>query len=290
MKSCAFFVARRSQAAGHASLLASRIHKLLISQDLLQGSGIGSINCAMYYDNNWAVVTPMANESRDFAPFVADLARMLDRLTGGTVYFVVDKASKDNTLELCQALSAKDSRFKTVWAPENKNVVDAYIRGYREAFQNGHILIIEMDAGMSHDPKALPMFLRVLNEGNSCAFGSRFINGGSMVDSPLVRRSLSKVGTLLSNTLLGSSMYDMTSGFQGFHRSVVEKILAYSLRSRAHFYQTELRYLLRHERFAEIPIHYQAPSPSVSRKAIVNSLAVLFYYFMKRLSFQAVRI
>jgi len=239
----------------------------------------------MKYD--FAVVIPMANESEDFNPFVSSLTTVLDKLKCGKIYFVIDKVSKDNTLELSNNLSAKDNRFTTIWSPENKNIVDAYLRGYKEALKNKHEFIIEMDAGLSHDPKALPMFLRILNEGNECAFGSRFINGGSICDSSWKRTFLSKFGTILSNFLLGTKMYDMTSGFQGFHANIVEKIVAYGLLSKAHFYQTELRYLLRKTRFAEIPIHYRAPSPSVSKKAICNSINVLFHYFFLRLNFKS---
>lgn len=214
------------------------------------------------------------------------MTKVLDDYATGTVYLVIDNVSKDNTLSLSQQLSKKDERFKTVWAPENKNVVDAYMRGYKEALKNKHELIIEMDAGLSHDPRALPMFLRILNEGNECAFGSRFINGGSITDSNWKRKFLSRSGSMLSNILLGTKMYDMTSGFQGFHIDVVEKFVNYKLLSEAHFYQTELRYLLRKTRFAEIPIHYKAPSPSVSKKAISNSFKVLFYYYFQRLKLQ----
>lgn len=236
---------------------------------------------------NFAVVIPMANEQEDFQPFVSSLIEVLNLLECGKVYFVVDKVSKDNTLELCKSLSNSDNRFVTVWAPENKNVVDAYINGYKAALKEKHKFIIEMDAGLSHDPKALPMFLRVLNEGNECAFGSRFINGGSIFDSTWKRTFLSRFGTILSNLLLGTKMYDMTSGFQGFHANIVEKFVEYGLLSKAHFYQTELRYLLRKSRYAEIPIHYRAPSPSVSKKAIVNSFNVLFHYFVLRLKFKS---
>jgi dolichol-phosphate mannosyltransferase len=236
----------------------------------------------MYFDNNWAVIVPMANEEQEFDLLVNALKDALNRLRSGTVYFIIDKASKDRTLELSQALSQQDSRFITVFAPENKNVVDAYLRGYREAYNAGHEFIIEMDAGLSHDPRALPMFLRVLNEGNECAFGSRFINGGSTADSAWKRRFLSKFGTILSTIFLGTKMKDMTSGYQGFHRSIVEKFLAYPLKSKAHFYQTELRYLLRYSRYMEVPIHYRAPSPSVSEKAIKNSIACLIYYTKDR--------
>jgi dolichol-phosphate mannosyltransferase len=235
---------------------------------------------------NFAVVVPMANESEGFSPFITELKKSLDFLESGTVYFVIDNASKDNTLNLCKALSDADKRFITVWAPENKNVVDAYIRGYREAVLH-HDFVIEMDAGLSHDPSALPMFLRVLNEGNDCAFGSRFINGGSIWQSSVYRTFLSKTGTILSNLLLGTRMKDMTSGYQGFHAEVVQDLLNYQLLSKAHFYQTEVRYLLRKRRYIEVPIHYRAPSPSVSQNAVFNSIQVLFYYFFKRLTFRS---
>jgi len=242
----------------------------------------------MKYD--FAVIIPMANEQEDFHPFISSLIRELDILDCGTVYFVVDNVSRDNTLNLCEDLSEKDNRFKTIWAPENRNIVDAYIRGYKEAFNNKHDLIIEMDAGLSHDPRAIPMFLRVLNEGNECAFGSRFINGGSIWESTWKRTFLSKFGTIISNILLGTRMYDLTSGYQGFHASVVQKILNYRLLSEAHFYQTEIRYLLRKSRFAEVPIHYRAPSPSVSKKAIQNSIKVLLHYFILRISGRSAKI
>lgn len=241
----------------------------------------------MYYYKNWAIVVPMANEESDFVPFINMINFVIDELNPGNVYFIIDKVSNDRTLELCQSLSAKDPRYVTVWAPENRNVVDAYVKGLRVAYEAGHDIIIEMDAGLSHDPRAIPMFLRVLNEGNDCAFGSRFINGGSMGDSPFKRRLLSKTGTVLANILLQTKLHDMTSGFQGFHRDVVAKIINHPFKSTAHFYQTELRYLLRKHKIFEVPIHYSAPSPRVSKKAIRNAYQTLFHYFLLNLQGKA---
>jgi dolichol-phosphate mannosyltransferase len=237
----------------------------------------------MYLYTNWAATIPMANEEEDFKAFVDLLKRVMDVIGTGKIYFVIDNASKDKTLELARALENEDKRFEVIWAPENKNVVDAYLKGFQVAYDNGHDIIIEMDAGLSHDPRALPMYLRVLNEGNECAFGSRFIKDGSMGDSPWRRRLLSKSGTILANLLLGTHLYDMTSGYQGFHREIIGKLLKYPLKSKAHFYQTEVKYLLRKHRIAEIPIHYQAPSPRVSSKAIKNAYATLFWYFIQRI-------
>lgn len=236
---------------------------------------------------NFALVIPLANESEEFQLLADAVIEMLAKLKTGCVYFVVDKASKDNTLELCRNLSANDKRFKTVFEPLNKNVVDAYVRGYKEAYENGHEFIIEMDAGLSHDPASVPLFLEAYKAGYECAFGSRFIKGGSMDDSNFKRKFLSLTGTVLSNIMLGTKLHDMTSGYQGFKREVVKQILDYGLLSKAHFYQTEVRYLLRKKSYLEIPIHYKAPSPSVSQGAIKDSIKLLFYYFSKRISFSA---
>ncbi len=235
------------------------------------------------YPNNWAVVIPLANEEAELPEFTALLRLVMDEMGGGTAYFVVDRVSKDRTLECCEELGRLDPRLITKWIPENRNVVDAYINGFRAALKDGHEIIIEMDGGLSHDPRAIPGFLRALNEGNDCAFGSRYMNGGSMVDSPLRRRILSKGGTILARWLLGSRLADMTSGYQAFRRSVLFKVVDYPLRSKAHFYQTELRHLLRNAKLIEVPIHYRAPSPRVSQGAIRNALSVLFYYFLRRL-------
>ncbi len=239
---------------------------------------------------NFAVIVPMANEEDTFHSFTKVLVQTLDHLQGGKVFIVVDTVSTDNTLELCKSLSASDKRFITIWAPENKNVVDAYIRGYKEAMLSGSEIIIEMDAGLSHDPQALPTFLQAFEEDYECLFGSRFVTGGSLKDTNWYRTFLSRIGTLLANTLLGTEMKDMTSGFQGFHTSIVKQFCDYNLLSKAHFYQTELRYLLRYKIYKEIPINYKAPSPRVSSKAIRNSLSVLMHYFFLRITFKAASI
>jgi dolichol-phosphate mannosyltransferase len=59
----------------------------------------------MYFDSNWAVITPLANEEKDFDAFISEFTKVLNKLGSGKVYLVVDKASKDRTLELCRELS-----------------------------------------------------------------------------------------------------------------------------------------------------------------------------------------
>lgn len=230
------------------------------------------------HNPRFSICIPMANEEDSFQDFIDSLTKVIDNYSNVSVYLVVDKASTDSTPRLCEELQAKDSRFHYVWAPENKNVVDAYLRGFREAMLNKPEFIIEMDGGGSHDPRALHAFVRAMCEGNECAFGSRYINGGSMIGSPFKRRFLSKFGSFVARVVLGCPMKDATSGYEAFSYEVMEKILAYPLRSKAHFYQTELRYLLRKRNWIEVPIHYTSPSPRVSKSALKNARQCLLYY------------
>lgn len=229
----------------------------------------------------FAICIPMANEEESFSSFIDLLNSVIIDYPGASVYLVVDKASTDATPELCYRLADTDSRYKYVWAPENRNVVDAYLRGFAEAMKEQPDFIVEMDGGGSHDPRALHAFIRAMNEGNECAFGSRYINGGSMVGSPFCRRFLSKFGSKVARWLLGCPMRDCTSGYEAFSAEVMQKILSYPLRSKAHFFQTELRYLLRRRNWIEIPIHYTSPSPRVSAQAISNARSCLVYYTLR---------
>lgn len=237
----------------------------------------------MDYSKKIGIVIPIANEADTFYQFIARLKKTIDRLDKVKVYLILDNASKDNSLQLSKDLEKEDKRFITVFAPQNTNVVDAYLRGYSEAYKMGNDWIVEMDAGLSHEPEEILTFLEFLDKGYDCVYGSRFIEGGKMLNCSFKRKILSKYGTYFSNVLLGTDYHDMTSGFQGFKSDVVKKLLDYKLKSKAHFFQTEVKYLLRNFKFVEIPITYSSPSPRVSTKSILNSIHVLCYYFKERL-------
>jgi dolichol-phosphate mannosyltransferase len=239
---------------------------------------------------SFAIIVPMANEENDFNDFIRTLIQVLNTLGEGKVYLVTDLASTDRTPQLCSTLSQSDSRFIHHHEPANKNVVDAYLAGYRVAHLNRHDFYIEMDAGLSHQPSQLPQFLHFLNLKYDCVFGSRYMQGGSVSNSTFGRQFLSKAGTLVTNVLLGTRLKDMTSGYQALSDEVVALLINYPFRSKAHFYQTEVRYLLRHKKQVEIPIHYSSPSKRIQWSSISNALRVLGYYWFKRITFSSKQI
>ncbi len=222
------------------------------------------------------IISPMANERDNCVAFVK--AVLKEASVFGDVLFlaILDNASKDGTVEILREFEKTEPRFRVVWAPENRGVVDAYIRGYREALATGMPWILEIDAGFSHKPHDLPNFFGAMASGYDIVFGSRFCRGGKITDSSFVRYLISRGGTILTNILVGTKLADMTSGYQMFQRHALQQIVDRGIKSRGHFFQTEMKVYARKMNVTEVPIHYSAASKSVNSKSIKDAFRRLF--------------
>ena len=131
---------------------------------------------------------------------------------------------KDRTEEIIREKAKQTGRVKCIFYKESTGVISCYLEGFRQALKDGAERILEMDGGGSHMPSEIPQFLDKLEEGYDCVWGSRFTKGGSMREQVLYRRILSWGGTFLANLVLGTKLQDMTSGFEGFQREVLENM------------------------------------------------------------------
>lgn len=220
-----------------------------------------------------AVVTPLANEARTIESFLDQVIARLG--THDKIFCVLDTISKDGTRDKIDAYSRKEPRVVLIWAPENRCVVDAYFRGYHAAYDAGAQYILEMDGGMSHLPVEIPRFLEKLEQGYDYVGGCRFMPGGSH-RGQLSRRLISWGGTVLANLLLGTTMRDMTSGFELFSRKAMALVLAQGVRSRAHFFQTEIKFMLRDSNWVEVPITYTNTSNGFGGASVTEALRHLW--------------
>jgi dolichol-phosphate mannosyltransferase len=228
------------------------------------------------------IVCPMANEGDNAARFVRAVLARCAGFRSIAFFAVVDRASTDNTLQMLQELARVEPNLVVVWAPENRCVVDAYVRGYREAFAAESDWILEIDAGFSHQPEDIPQFWDRMEKGYDCVFGSRFLPGARFSDRSLKRYFVSRIGTLLTNAFLGTRLTDMTSGFELFSRGALEMVLRRGVHSRAHFFQTEIKVYCRKLNVTEVPIHYRSPSPRLTSHAIFDALNQLWRLFRLR--------
>ena len=239
-------------------------------------------------DIKLGIVCPMANEEESAARFVnAVLGECLPRGFESVTFFaVLDRVSRDRTRPLLEELAKEKSELQVVWSPENRSVVDAYVRGYREAFNAGCDWILEIDAGFSHQPSDIPQFFDKMLEGYDCVFGSRFCAGGAIKESSFKRKMISRGGTVLANLMLGTKLKDMTSGFEMFTRAALRQILERGIKSRGPFFQTEIKAYCRNLRIAEVPIQYRAASHTVGNQALKDSFSNLWRLFRLRLQGQ----
>jgi len=231
-----------------------------------------------------AIVCPMANEGQRAVEFVDAVLAKCGEFRAKTFLVVLDRANKDDTLDLMNEHATKTPDLKVIWAPENRGPVDAYVRGYREALALNPDWVLEIDAGFSHQPEDIPVLFQKMQEGHDCVFGSRFCRGGSISDSSKKRYWLSWGGTLLTNLLLGTRLHDMTSGFQLFSRDALQMIVDKGIQSRGPFFQTEMKTYARRLNIAEAPIRYRAASHDVGGKHIKDALRNLWRLFGLRVA------
>lgn len=232
-----------------------------------------------------SIVIPVANESSTLEKFhkeiIEHIVQFEDRLEI-KILFIVDNASKDNTLEIVEALSKQDQRVHFIWAPQNRSVVDAYLIGFRTAIEDKSDYVLEMDGGYTHLPHEISLFVNKLLEGYDCVFGSRFAKDAKMKAS-FKRFFFSRGGTIIANILLGTKLTDTTSGFEAFRADILNTIISKKMVSTGHFFQTEIRFRAKKFNFTEVPINYTNPVKRVPRKYVLNALLGLLVCFIERI-------
>ena len=226
----------------------------------------------------------MANEADTATLFVDSVLQNCSAVGRRKFLAIVDQASTDGTRQILENDAATRPELTVVWAPENRGVVDAYVRGYREALQTEADWILEIDAGFSHQPSDIPSLLEKMRHDYDCVFGSRFCPGGSFVDRSFARYWISYGGTVVTNLLLGTKLTDMTSGFQLFTSQALEIILRRGIRSRGPFFQTEMKTHSRDLNVVEVPIEYRSPTHVVGSTALGDAFVNLWRLFGARLA------
>lgn len=232
------------------------------------------------------IVTPMANEKESAIQFIKDVLQQCSTFNFKSIsfYIIFDNVCTDGTMDMLKEEFKDNQEIKIIFAPENRNVVDAYFRGYREALSGQNDWILEIDAGFSHQPKDIPLFFEAMQQGYECAFGSRFIKGSVYKPNNLKSYVISKGGSILTNLLIGTHMLDMTSGFEIFSHSVLSSIIKRGIRSKGPFFQTEIKTYAHKYNFITIPIHYKDASHTISRSTLSDSFSCLWHLFRKRLA------
>jgi dolichol-phosphate mannosyltransferase len=211
------------------------------------------------------VVVPAYNE----AATIEEVARRASRHAD---VCVVDDASSDATAEL----AARVAGVRVIRHARNTHIAGAILDGFRHARELGYAHCVTMDAGLSHDPDAIPAF--AAREDADLVLGYRARREGV----PALRAGLSQAANWLVNLALerrrvpwgGARLRDCTSGFRLYSRRAYELLLATPLRSRAFDFHIEALAVVYRAglRIAEVPIAYRFSNSSLRREIVVEAL------------------
>lgn len=200
------------------------------------------------------VVLPTYNE-RENLPGM--LSRLRDSVPSASI-LVVDDNSPDGTGEIADGIAAADPQIKVLHRAGKEGLGAAYLAGFAWALQHDFEVIVESDADGSHRPEELPRLLEAIVQ-NDLVIGSRWVEGGSVIDWPLHRRVLSRAGSWYAARMLRLGQRDATSGYRAFRAGALREVDIASVKSQGYCFQIEALWRANRAelRVAEVPITFE---------------------------------
>ena len=200
------------------------------------------------------ICLPTYNERENLEPMVRALGGL--GLEGLEV-LVIDDASPDGTGGIADRLSTELHWVHVLHREQKEGLGPAYLAGFRRALELGADLVFELDCDFSHDPAAVPRLAKAA-ESADLVLGSRYVRGGGTRNWGLLRRFISRGGSLYAQALLQLGIRDLTGGFKCYRRRVLETIDLDGISSLGYAFQIETTYraLRAGFRVVEVPITF----------------------------------
>jgi dolichol-phosphate mannosyltransferase len=196
----------------------------------------------------------------------------------------MDDGSPDGTGVLLDALAAQNPRTRVIHRAGRSGIGSAHLDGIELAYDEGYDRLVTLDCDFTHSPSLIPEFL-ARSQAADVVVGSRYLEKGSLPGWSLMRKSLTTLGHMLTNVLLGMSQ-DATGGFRVYNlRSIPRDVFAL-VHSRGYAFFFESLLVLKRNDFAiaEVPITLPARTYGHSKMSMVEvrrSLSTLLTLFLQ---------
>ncbi|MFC4222832.1 polyprenol monophosphomannose synthase [Lysinibacter cavernae] len=199
------------------------------------------------------VIIPTYNERENIASIVSRVRAATPEVD----ILVVDDNSPDGTGAIADELAAADNAISVLHRVGKEGLGAAYKHGFRWGLERGYDRLVEMDADGSHAPEQLPALLEA-SEHSDVVQGSRWVQGGSVVNWPLHRQLISKVGSMYARLMLGVPVKDVTGGYRVFSAHALETIRLETVHSMGYGFQVDMLFRAHQEglRITEVPITF----------------------------------
>lgn len=227
------------------------------------------------------IIIPTYNEKENITRLIPEVLVQDDNIE----IMVVDDNSPDGTGDLVEWISRDNARVHLMRRPGKLGLGTAYISGFREALTRPDIeCVFEMDADFSHQPKYIPEFLKAIRSAD-VILGSRYVPGGGVRNWGLIRKVLSRGGSIFSRFMLGLPAYDCTGGFRCYRRQVLEALDFERINSEGFGFQVEMLHECNKKgfRIKEIPIVF--PDREKGASKISKKIVFEAFFLVCRLRF-----
>lgn len=197
------------------------------------------------------VIIPTYNEKENIEKIISAVLKICST----SDVLVVDDNSPDGTGSTVKSIQKKTDRVHLFEREKKLGLGTAYVEGFKFGIKKRYDYLFEMDADFSHDPEDLPRFLEEIQKAD-LVIGSRYKNGVSVVNWPILRLLLSYFANVYARIVTGVPVKDLTAGFKCFKREVIESIDLDSIHSDGYGFQIEMNYwtFRKGYRIKEIPV------------------------------------
>jgi dolichol-phosphate mannosyltransferase len=237
---------------------------------------------------NSLIIIPTYNEKENITKLIESVFNVEKDVN----ILIVDDNSPDGTGELIEDLiSNKYNERLFLLKREGKlGLGTAYIAGFKWGLKKNYNYIFEMDGDFSHNPKYLPDFLEELRT-NDLVLGSRYVEGGGVKNWGVIRKIISRGGSLYAKLILGLPFNDLTGGYKGFSKKVLKAIDLDDIKSNGYSFQIELTYraYLKNFKIKEIPIVFEDRTlgkSKMSRKIFIEAIFMVIWLRLNRSKFE----
>jgi dolichol-phosphate mannosyltransferase len=220
------------------------------------------------------IVIPTYNEAENIEKLVETIFDLYKTFN----IIIVDDNSPDGTGKIVDRLSQKYPSVHVIHRPRKEGLGKAYISGFKEALASGADVIFEMDADFSHNPQYIQNFLETMKNAD-LVIGSRYLNGVRVEGWRFRRLLLSKFANIYVSYIMVKPVWDFTSGYRCYRRSVLESLDLDKIKSDGYAFQIEMTHLAFKNGFrvVEIPILFKEREQGyskISRNVVMEAFLI----------------
>jgi dolichol-phosphate mannosyltransferase len=173
---------------------------------------------------------------------------------------IVDDGSPDGTGELADQMAAANSAIAVMHRSAKQGLGRAYVAAFKDLLTRDADIVVQMDADFSHPVRFLPSLLEPLLDGRAdLVLGSRYAEGGHIPRWSLVRRLVSRGGSVFAGIVLLMPYRDLTGGFKAWRSPALREIDLDRLHAGGYAFQIETTFQARlaGARVLEVPITFE---------------------------------